>query len=47
MGLTILLSIFAIFSLWGAAADDDADTRKNMAYCFITSVFAIVAINIF
>lgn len=47
MGLTILFSIFAIFSLWGAASDDDASTRKNLAYCFIVSILAIVAINIF
>ena len=46
MGLTILLSIFAIFSLWGVVADDDEDTRKNMTYCFIVSVLAIILTHI-
>ena len=46
MGLIILLSLFASFSLWGASSDDDASTRKNLAYCFIISVLAIVAIKI-
>lgn len=47
MGLTILFSIFAIYSLWGASSDDDASTRKNLTYCFIASILAIVTINIF
>ena len=47
MGLTILFSIFAIFSLWGAVSDSDASTRKNLTYCFIISVLAIVSMNIF
>lgn len=47
MGLTILFSIFAIFSLWDASSDDDASTRKNLAYCFIITILAIVTINIF
>ena len=47
MGLTILFSLFAIFSLWGASSDDDASTRKNLTYCFIISILAIVTINIF
>lgn len=45
--LTILFSIFATWSLLGASADDKESARKNFAYCFITSVFAILAINLF
>ena len=45
--LTILFVIFAAWSLLGASADENASTRKNLAYCFIVSVFGIIAMNIF
>ena len=47
IALTILFSLFAIHSLLDASSDDDASTRKNLAYCFIITILAIVTINIF
>ena len=47
LALTVLFSIFAMFSLSGSVSEKEEATRKNLAYCFITIIIAIVVINIY
>ena len=47
IALTILFSIFALISLIGSFADSDKDTRGNLAWSFVITIIAIVALNIF
>ena len=42
--LTTLFLFFAMYSIVGAASDDDASTRKNLSHCFIVLIIAIVTI---
>ena len=46
IALTILFGLFAAYSLVGAASDEKADTRKNMTYCSIILIIAIVLMNL-
>lgn len=47
IALTILFSLFATVSLLGSFCDSDKETRGNLAWAFVITVIAIVAINIF
>ena len=44
--LTILFSLFAIFSLWGAVSDPDKEVRDNLTWAFVITITSIVALNI-
>ena len=47
IALTILFSIFAVISMLGSFCDEDKDTRERLAWSFIITITAIVALNIF
>ena len=46
IALTIIFVLFTGYSLLGAASDEKADTRKNLTYCSIMSMIAIVLMNL-